>query len=247
MNKNDTWDKLSQEVKNTIMAETGLTEQVITDQGLGSKEILDAYLKGQKYDANSGKLEPENDPAAWKENGKGIFTGGVLFSNDPKGDDPSGITAANISVSHTWDLTHLLVRDFTCPEGATEPASGASDNIRHFLYLVGDAKFDFVPTDLDACPNASSEPMFNGNFHQMWVNIGTVLGEDQDYATTMLETHYKNVLAIDTERDSVSSVDFNDEAMNLMMYAKSYNAACRLMTTIDSVLDKLINNTGMTT
>lgn len=35
--------------------------------------------------------------------------------------------------------------------------------------------------------------------------------------------------------------------MNLMMYAKSYNAACRLMTTIDSVLDKLINNTGMTT
>nr|WP_325300215.1 flagellar basal body protein [uncultured Oscillibacter sp.] len=247
LNKNDTWDKLSQEIKNTIMAETGLTEQVITDQGLGSKEILDAYLKGQKYDANSGKLEPENDPAAWKENGKGIFTGGVLFSNDPKGDDPSGITAANISVSHTWDLTHLLVRDFTCPEGATEPASGASDNIRHFLYLVGDAKFDFVPTDLDACPNASSEPMFNGNFHQMWVNIGTVLGEDQDYATTMLETHYKNVLAIDTERDSVSSVDFNDEAMNLMMYAKSYNAACRLMTTIDSVLDKLINNTGMTT
>ena len=52
---------------------------------------------------------------------------------------------------------------------------------------------------------------------------------------------------MDTERDSVSSVDFNDEAMNLMMYSKSYNAACRLMTTIDSVLDKLINGTGITT
>ena len=49
------------------------------------------------------------------------------------------------------------------------------------------------------------------------------------------------------DRDSVSSVDFNDEAMNLMMYSKSYNAACRLMTTIDSVLDKLINGTGLTT
>ena len=63
----------------------------------------------------------------------------------------------------------------------------------------------------------------------------------------MLETYYENALSIDTDRASVSSVDFNDEAMNLMMYAKSYNAACRLMTTIDSVLDKLINNTGMTT
>ena len=31
------------------------------------------------------------------------------------------------------------------------------------------------------------------------------------------------------------------------MYSKAYNAACRMMTTLDSVLDKLINNTGMTT
>ena len=54
-------------------------------------------------------------------------------------------------------------------------------------------------------------------------------------------------MSIDTSRNSVSGVDFNDEAMNLMMYAKAYNAACRLMTTIDSVLDKLINNTGLTT
>ena len=62
-----------------------------------------------------------------------------------------------------------------------------------------------------------------------------------------LEMHYQNALEIDTGRDSVSSVDFNDEAMNLTMYAKSYNAACRLMTTIDSMLDKLVNGTGMTT
>ncbi len=46
---------------------------------------------------------------------------------------------------------------------------------------------------------------------------------------------------------SVSSVDLNDEAMNLMQYSKSYNAACRLMTTLDTMLDKLINGTGMTT
>lgn len=64
---------------------------------------------------------------------------------------------------------------------------------------------------------------------------------------TLLETHEENALQIDMARDSVSSVDFNDEAMNLMMYSKSYNAACRLMTTIDSMLDKLINGTGMTT
>jgi len=31
-----------------------------------------------------------------------------------------------------------------------------------------------------------------------------------------------------------------------MQYSKSYSAACRLMTTLDDVLDRLINNTGVT-
>lgn len=199
------------------------------------QSVADYLKRGGGKDANG------------KEIPIGFFRGGVLFSNNPGNDDPSGITAANISISSTWDTTHLLVCDYTCPPGSTEPASGASDNIRHFEYLVGEQKFDFIPTDLDGYENASGVPMLNGTFFEMWNNIGTTLGEDQKYTGTMLETHYKNLLSVDTERDSVSSVDFNDEAMNLMMYSKSYNAACRLMTTIDSVLDKLINNTGMTT
>lgn len=101
--------------------------------------------------------------------------------------------------------------------------------------------------DLDGYENASGVSMLTGTFFEMWNNIGTTLGEDQSHTDTVLNAHYTNLLSVDTSRDSVSSVDFNDEAMNLMMYSKSYNAACRLMTTIDSVLDKLINNTGMTT
>ena len=38
-------------------------------------------------------------------------------------------------------------------------------------------------------------------------------------------------------------VDLNDEAMNLMQYQKAYQAACRLMTTYDEMLNKLINGT----
>ena len=183
----------------------------------------------------------------WGKNAKGIFVGGVLFSNNPGNDDPSKITAANISISNTWQKNHLLVCAYKCPPGALEPASGASDNVLHFEYLVTNQKYDFVPTDLDGYENASSAPMLNGTFFEMWNNIGTTRGEDQSHMESDLNANYKNLLSVDTSRDSVSSVDFNDEAMNLMMYSKSYNAACRLMTTIDSVLDKLINGTGITT
>ena len=65
--------------------------------------------------------------------------------------------------------------------------------------------------------------------------------------STLLDNYYAAPVTLDTSRDSVSGVDLNDEAMNLMQYSKSYNAACRLMTTLDSLLDKLINGTGITT
>ena len=81
----------------------------------------------------------------------------------------------------------------------------------------------------------------------MWRSIGTTLGHDQKETSTLLDNYYEKTVELDSSRASVSSVDFNDEAMNLMQYAKSYNAAYRLMTTLDSVLDKLINNTGLTT
>ena len=50
-------------------------------------------------------------------------------------------------------------------------------------------------------------------------------------------------LNLDNDRQSVSGVDLNDEATNMMVFQKSYSAACQLMTTLDSMLDKLINGT----
>ena len=45
--------------------------------------------------------------------------------------------------------------------------------------------------------------------------------------------------------DSISGVDLNDEATSMMQYQKAYAAACRMMTTLDQALDKLINGTGV--
>ena len=63
--------------------------------------------------------------------------------------------------------------------------------------------------------------------------------------TTMLNTHYAYSVELDTSRESVAGVDLNDEATNMIQYQRSYSAACRLMTTLDETLDKLINGTGV--
>lgn len=252
LGKNTSLKDQPPEIVRTLQDATGIIYKPDEDN---SKELIDAYLAQDKKDADGNVIkDKDGNPVS-----NGIFDGGVLFSNNGSGNDTTGITAANISISYQWQHTeHLLVRSFICPPGDTEPASGDPDNIRHLMYLVDGDKGDptagetleFIPSSLDktgVTTNASSDIMFSGTFYQYWNNINTVLGKEEEMTETNLTTAYKNVLEIDTSRDAVSAVDFNDEAMNLMMYAKSYNAACRLMTTIDSVLDKLVNNTGLTT
>ena len=79
----------------------------------------------------------------------------------------------------------------------------------------------------------------------MFSNMCTVLGNDQRSTNVELTSDYNSLLQIDTNRDGVSGVDLNDEAMNMMQYQKAYTAACRLMTAVDEALDRLINNTGI--
>jgi flagellar hook-associated protein 1 FlgK len=50
--------------------------------------------------------------------------------------------------------------------------------------------------------------------------------------------------AINNQRQSVSGVSLDEEMTNLITYQRSYQASARMMTTIDSALDTLINHTG---
>lgn len=48
---------------------------------------------------------------------------------------------------------------------------------------------------------------------------------------------------IDNQRLSVSSVDTNEEAASLVMYQNGYNLACKIISVMNEVYDKLINET----
>lgn len=50
--------------------------------------------------------------------------------------------------------------------------------------------------------------------------------------------------ATNKQRLSVSSVDSNEEGANLFMYRQGYNLACKVISVMNEVYDKLINETG---
>lgn len=190
-----------------------------------------------------------NDDNAGKETvtlTKPIKLGGPLFSNRNDRDDPTGITAANISIAHKWSTGDVRVVP-TCvqlfgEDGKPLPHTTQPENINHMISMV-DKSLVYDPKELD--PDAVGSKLFQGSFNDMFSNMMTVEGNDERVNNVKLNTHYTALIEIDTSRDGVSGVDLNDEAMNMMQFQKAYSAACRLMTAIDEAIDRLINNTGI--
>jgi len=170
--------------------------------------------------------------------------GGVLFSNRNDGDDATNITAANISVSHSWSTAEVeIVPTWTVLFGGDVTHTTQNENVDHMLTKINESLL-YNPQDLVG-PDCISSKLFEGSFNDMFSNMATTLGNDQRVMNVKLTTGYTAKVELDTSRDGVSGVDLNDEAMNMMQYQKAYSAACRMMTAIDEAIDRLINNTGI--
>ena len=185
----------------------------------------------------------EEDIAYLNEHGSRPANYGNLFSIRGDSNDGEGITAANISVSAAWASGDVqIVNSYAVISGSNIIPTTDNTNILHMVHLM-DEDMNYNPTQLvDGTRDAA---FFTGSFSEMLGNINAVLGNDQSSTQIMLDNYYTSAVELDTGRDSVSSVDLNDETVNMIQYQKSYSAACRLMTALDETLDKLINGTGV--
>lgn len=87
--------------------------------------------------------------------------------------------------------------------------------------------------------------IYKGALNSFYANMQAVLGSDANTISTIYDTYATSADSINTSRDSVSGVDLNEEGINLLQYQKSFAAACRLMTTLDEMMDKVINGMGI--
>ena len=53
------------------------------------------------------------------------------------------------------------------------------------------------------------------------------------------------VSQVDASREALSGISIDEEMVNLLAAQRGYEGASRVLTTIDSVLDTLINRTGL--
>ena len=136
---------------------------------------------------------------------------------------------------------------FQLPQG-----NGAGDNavrLAQFLKLgAKDAsvtKGSAVLTAKDASGNAVYKASLSDKSIESYYNgfIGA-LGVQKQNAQRLTDNQDALVTQVDAWRESVAGVNMDEELSNMIKFQKGYNASARVLTTMDEMLDKLINGTG---
>jgi flagellar hook-associated protein 1 FlgK len=78
-----------------------------------------------------------------------------------------------------------------------------------------------------------------------WRSYVAQVGVDAQAATRRVTLQESVTRQADSARDSVSGVSVDEEMTNLLMFQRAYEGAARVMTTVDQMLDTLINRTGV--
>lgn len=113
-----------------------------------------------------------------------------------------------------------------------DPEAGAGDN-RNLLKLIAmrDAAYSFSGR--------------TGTFADHFSSIIAELGIDSQRAQRIVENQEVLLGHLEDQKESVSGVSLDEEVANLVMYQHAYNAAARVITTVDEALDILINRMGI--
>jgi flagellar hook-associated protein 1 len=101
---------------------------------------------------------------------------------------------------------------------------------------VGMAQLQFVVQAI-----GGSTTTLDGFYQQMVARIGV----DTDQASRMAQVQQGVLDAAQSRRDGVSGVNLDEEMSDMVRFQKSYNAAARMVTALDEMLDTIISRMGV--
>lgn len=137
-------------------------------------------------------------------------------------DTATGITAKNIGISKGWT------------SGTVHVSTGKEGDDANAAIL-----------DMYEALNKTYTELGDKSFADYMNNVSTILANDSSYNSNSLKTNVTVLNGIQDSRDSISGISLDEEASNMMIYVSAYNAASRLMTAMDEILNTLISGTGL--
>ncbi|MCC6095290.1 MAG: flagellar basal body protein [Eubacterium sp.] len=145
-------------------------------------------------------------------------------SNAADSQTANNITAATISISKDWVNGNTHIGTY----GDPLQGNSGTDTTLHMLQAVS--------TTHSAIGNRSYADEMN--------SISTYLANDAYNNSNAQKTNQAVLDSISSSKDQISGVSLDEEAANMMTYVSSYNAAAKLMSSLDQTLQTLISMAG---
>lgn len=217
---------------------SGSITKAANNQSVGNPTILGAFSGINTYDTppvkvEAAKIELTYDGSAWKYSAYDL-EGNPLTGHQNqsvKSDmklfgltiDPTSISDLKPGSTWSFELEGIGLNP------SSQSAIGDGSNALA-LANVKDMTLDF---------NGSSTNMMS--FYQ---GVIGELGVSAQEANRMAQNSMNLVDTVQFNRASVSSVSLDEEMSNMIMFQHAYSAAARQITTIDEMLDTIINGMG---
>ncbi len=138
-----------------------------------------------------------------------------------------GVTAENISISKDWELNGPTFFMYSLDEHVEDYAQEIATKL----------------TSSDYTFNTYGET-FTGSLVDFEVNYLTTLASDLSFNIGRQESYGNIADDFLNQREAISGVSSDEETADMLKYQKSYEAAARVMTVMDELLDTIINRMG---
>ncbi|GAX88895.1 flagellar hook-associated protein FlgK [Effusibacillus lacus] len=135
----------------------------------------------------------------------------------------------------TMDLDPTIKASETNIQSGTSGNAGDNSIALQVAGLINSKIFD-----------SNSDGTVDTTFEDFFQSMISQLGVEQRHAEYMEQNQGAIVTQISNQRHSISDVSIDEEMANMIKFQHAYNAAARVITTIDSILDRIINGMGLT-
>lgn len=174
----------------------------------------------------------------------GIYTGGTSTTSVQVKVDASnnvtystdGTTWNSLTSPYTFSVKGLTVN-------VTIPGGAAGTTYTFSLSQGNNASGDNA-VNLSNSLKTDISPIFQTSLDSFYSSFIGALGVQSQDAKRLTDNQQTLVDQITNLRESTAGVNMDEEMTNMIRFQKGYNAAARVLTSMDEMLDKLINSTG---
>ena len=180
------------------------------------------YLAALKSDLPTMSSAIDGVAVALRDSVNTVHATGFTLTGTPGGSFFTGTGARDLNVVPTQPSDLAIVSSPNTIDGAV-------------ALKIGDLADDVVSAaTLGGTPGPSAQ----------WKSVTTSLGVQLQSLNNAGSIQDSVVAAADAAVVADSGVNIDEEMTNMMLYQRAYQASARVITTVDSMLDTLINHTG---